>query len=246
MIGDASTNWDNYAATCTFGLDSSDPCYQEWLLSGTGPYGEAAAPLSLRYRSSVSDTEHPDLWLYGAPGAAVRGFYPGFSRPVPSPTSFSWALAQMPGPGSDGKGSVRLRSSNPRDTPLIDFNYFVGEAGERDLQSLVEAGELALRLFNQTSEPWAPIAVVSPGSGEDLRQSLRDEAFGHHATASCRMGPAGDPDACVDSQFRVHGVKGLRVVDASVFPRAPGAWPTVPTYMMGVKLADILSREARL
>jgi choline dehydrogenase len=150
----------------------------------------------------------------------------------------------MPGPGSDAKGSVTLRSRNPRDTPVIDFNYFVGDAGERDLQALVEAGELALNLFNQTSETWAPITIVSPGPGEDLRQSLKDEAFGHHATGSCRMGPKGDRDACTDSQFRVQGVEGLRVADASVFPRAPGAWPTMPTYMIGLKLADILSREA--
>ncbi|CAH0002408.1 unnamed protein product [Clonostachys byssicola] len=244
VIGDAAIDWDNYSENCTFEFGASDPCYQEWLLSGTGPYGEAAAPLSLVYRSSVSDNEHPDLWLYGAPGAAVTGFYPGFSRPAASPASFSWALAQMPGPGSDAKGSVTLRSRNPRDTPVIDFNYFVGDAGERDLQALVEAGELALNLFNQTSETWAPITIVSPGPGEDLRQSLKDEVFGHHATGSCRMGPKGDRDACIDSQFRVQGVEGLRVADASVFPRAPGAWPTMPTYMIGLKLADILSREA--
>lgn len=221
-----------------------DPCYQEWLLSGTGPYGEAAAPVSIVYRSSVSDNEHPDLWLYGFPGGAVSGFYPGYSQPVPSPSSFSWALAQMPGPGNDGQGSVTLRSRNPRDTPVIDFNYFVGEAGECDLQSLVEAGELALRLFDQTSEPWAPFTVHGAESGADLRQTLKDETFGHHAGGTCRMGRTGDPNACIDSDFRVHGVKGLRVVDASVFPRSPSAWPTVPTYMMGVKLADILSREA--
>ncbi|KAK7229417.1 hypothetical protein V2G26_001587 [Clonostachys chloroleuca] len=244
VIGDAAIDWDSYSENCTFEFGASDPCYQEWLLSGTGPYGEAAAPLSLVYRSSVSKNKHPDLWLYGAPGAAVTGFYPGFSRPAASPASFSWALAQMPGPGSDARGSVTLRSSNPRDTPVIDFNYFVGDAGERDLQALVEAGELALNLFSQTSETWAPITVVSPGPGEDLRQSLKDEAFGHHATGSCRMGPKGDRDACIDSQFRVRGVEGLRVADASVFPRAPGAWPTMPTYMIGLKLADILSREA--
>uniref|UniRef100_A0A8H7NEH6 Glucose-methanol-choline oxidoreductase N-terminal domain-containing protein n=1 Tax=Bionectria ochroleuca TaxID=29856 RepID=A0A8H7NEH6_BIOOC len=218
VIGDAAIDWDNYSENCTFDFGASDPCYQEWLLSGTGPYGEAAAPLSLVYRSSVSDNEHPDLWLYGAPGAAVTGFYPGFSRPAASPASFSWALAQMPGPGSDARGVSRC--------------------------ALVEAGELALNLFNQTSETWAPITIVSPGPGEDLRQSLKDEAFGHHATGSCRMGPKGDRDACTDSQFRVQGVEGLRVADASVFPRAPGAWPTMPTYMIGLKLADILSREA--
>lgn len=244
VIADARVDWDNYAGNCTFEFGSSDPCYQEWLLSGTGPYGEAAAPMSLVYRTSVSDNEHPDLWAFGVPGAAVTGFYPGFSRPVPSPASFSWDIVQMPGPGSDGKGSVKLRSRDPRDTPVIDFNYFVGEAGERDIQALVEGGELALRLFDQTDEPWAPFTVVRPEPGEDLQQLVRDATFGHHATASCRMGPDGDPDACVDSRFRVHGVQGLRVADASVFPRAPGAWPTVPTYMVAMKLADILSKEA--
>jgi choline dehydrogenase len=58
------------------------------------------------------------------------------------------------------------------------------------------------------------------------------------------MGSKDDEMRCVDSEFRVKGIsKGLRVVDASVFPRTPGAWPTVPTYMLGKKAADMLAKE---
>jgi choline dehydrogenase len=69
----------------------------------------------------------------------------------------------------------------------------------------------------------------------ELKQAIMDEAFSHHATSSCRMGPAGDKDYCVDSKFRVNGVKNLRVVDASVFPRVPGAMPNGPTFTISRK-----------
>jgi choline dehydrogenase len=89
----------------------------------------------------------------------------------------------------------------------------------------------------------APFTLFDSEEPFNSTQFFKDRSFGHHASGTCRMGPLKDRSACVDSNFRVQGVEGLRVVDASVFPRTPGAWPTVPTYMMGLKLADILARE---
>ena len=150
----------------------------------------------------------------------------------------------MPSPGDEAKGTVTLRSNNPRDVPNIDFNYFAGKSGPRDLQALTSGGELAFRLFNETSAPWSPFTIIDYAPDHDLSQEIKDTVFGHHASGTCRMGQVGDPKTCVDSKYRVQGVKGLRVVDASVFPRAPGAWPTVPTYMMGVRAGDLLSQDA--
>ena len=242
----ASIPWEDHAPHCTFAFNEQDPCLVEWINQGIGPYGEAAAAVSIVYRSDVADTAHPDIFLYGVPRIAFPGIYPGLSATVMSPRTFTWAVTQLPGPGSDARGTVKLQSANPRDTPLIQFNYLEGEAGERDLDAILAGAELALRLFNQTAAadgPGAPYTQVHPDPALGLRRALKDEMFGHHATSSCRMGKKDDPGRCVDSKFRVMGTRGLRVVDASVFPRTPGAWPTVPTYMLGQKAADLLARE---
>jgi choline dehydrogenase len=59
------------------------------------------------------------------------------------------------------------------------------------------------------------------------------------------MGPASDPMAVVDSDFRVHGTRGLRVVDASVFPEIPGFFIVTPTYMISEKAADVIAADAK-
>ena len=66
----------------------------------------------------------------------------------------------------------------------------------------------------------------------------------HHASSSCRMGPVGDRSSCVDSKFRVHGVDNLRVVDASVFPRVPGAMPNGPTFTISRKAYEVILESA--
>ena len=193
------------------------------------------------YKTSLSDTENPDIALLVDPGRYFSGFYPGAANPPVIPGAISYGIIQMPGPGDDSKGSVTLRSRNPRDTPFINFNYFSGEAGDRDVSAMVEAYNLATDILAKTAEPVGPFTYILPEGGtDDPAQFIRDHAYGHHCSGTCRIGPAGDMNSCIDPEFRVQGVDGLRVVDASVFPRVPGAWTTTPTYMMGLKLADLL------
>jgi choline dehydrogenase len=59
------------------------------------------------------------------------------------------------------------------------------------------------------------------------------------------MGPDGDPEAVLDSRFRVRGVGGLRVVDASIFPRIPGIFLILPIFMISEKAADVILEDAR-
>ena len=76
---------------------------------------------------------------------------------------------------------------------------------------------------------------------------MRDNAWGHHASCSCAIGRR-EQGGVLDSNFRVHGVDGLRVVDASVFPRIPGFFIASAVYMIGEKAADVIlapSREPR-
>ena len=74
---------------------------------------------------------------------------------------------------------------------------------------------------------------------------VQDRAWGHHASCTCKIGGDGDPDAVLDSSFRVRGVKGLRVVDASVFPKIPGFFVVMPTYMISEKAAEVIHAQAQ-
>lgn len=98
----------------------------------------------------------------------------------------------------------------------------------------------SLNLFDK------PVEVV-PGPAAASRQQIGDfvknEAWGHHASCTCRIGPANDPMAVLDSRFRVRGTTGLRVVDASVFPRIPGFFIVVPVYMVSEKATDVLLED---
>lgn len=79
-----------------------------------------------------------------------------------------------------------------------------------------------------------------------LKDTLKLQAHSHHPTSTCAIGPASDPNAVLDSKFRVHGIKNLRVVDASAFPKVPGAFPVCPTMMLAEKASeDILGDTAR-
>ena len=74
---------------------------------------------------------------------------------------------------------------------------------------------------------------------------MRDTAWGHHAAGSCAIGAADDRDAVLDSDFRVRGTKGLRVVDASVFPRIPGFFIASAVYIAAERAADAILHDAR-
>ncbi|KAH9888174.1 GMC oxidoreductase [Xylariomycetidae sp. FL2044] len=228
---------------CTFQADDEDPCYQEWLATdGQGPYTQAGAPLSINYRSRVSATEDSDLMLFGAAGAVFRGFWPGYSTVQWPASSFFWSCVKMD-PGNRA-GTVTLRSADPRQAPAIDFHWFE-QGADRDLQAIGEAIDFLMGVFNATGEPYTPYAVVDPNPEVGQRQGILDDTFSHHAAGSCPMGPVGAADACVDPEFRVNGVDGLRVVDASVWPRQPGAMPAGPTLTISQKAFRLILGDAR-
>ena len=80
-------------------------------------------------------------------------------------------------------------------------------------------------------------------SDAQLRQFVRDNAWGHHASCTCRIGDQKD-GGVLTTDFKVHGVDGLRVVDASVFPRVPGFFIASAIYMIGEKAADVIAKDA--
>ncbi|KAF2996739.1 hypothetical protein E8E13_006291 [Curvularia kusanoi] len=214
---------------CTRTFNASDPCFVQWETNGTGPYSLSGGTFMLTWRSNVSWDNDTDLFLLSAAGWGDSGFYPGFSSREPTPEMWGTSIVKMQ--TANPSGTIRLRSRDPREAPEINFNFFA-QNSDTDLQALAEGVNLMMRAYDDTGLPYT---VVAPNPAVELHQALRDEAFSHHASSSCRMGPAGDRNSCVDSKFRVNGVNNLRVVDASVFPRVPGAMPNGPTFTISRK-----------
>jgi choline dehydrogenase len=147
---------------------------------------------------------------------------------------------------SDARGSVRLRSADPRDPPRLRFGYL---STERDRREWVEAIASARHLLAQPAFRELDAGELAPGPGvesdaEVLDWVAREGETALHPSCTCRMGTG--PDAVVDPRsLRVHGLDGLRVVDASVMPRITNGNIYAPVMMIAERASDaILGREA--
>ncbi|HUC71320.1 MAG TPA: GMC family oxidoreductase, partial [Stellaceae bacterium] len=185
----------------------------------------------------------PDLFCFALLGL-FGGYFPGYSAlETTKPNYLTWAILKAH--TQNRAGEVRLRSADPQDTPLIDFNYFEegsDTAGE-DLDSVVAGIRFVRRLTKELRERGLIAAEEQPGDAlqtdHELKDFVRTRAWGHHASCTCAIGPR-DAGGVLGSDFRVHGAQGLRVVDASVFPRIPGFFIVSAVYMAAEKAADVI------
>lgn len=140
----------------------------------------------------------------------------------------------------ESRGSVRLRSAHPLDPPQIALP---GLRAERDVERLMEGYELGLAIANRPAiRALAPEpALVTPSGPAELRERVVTSAYSlPHVVGTCRMGPSPDSGDVVDAAGCVHGIDGLRVVDASVIPDAPSGFPQLVTIMVAEHLAHRL------
>jgi choline dehydrogenase len=219
-----------------------DPQFRQWQ-QGRGVYTTNGAIIAIIKRSAPTRAE-PDLYLFGLAGY-FKGYFPGYSKLVTRDKNyFTWAVLKAH--TRNTAGTVTLRSRDPRDTPDINFHYFDegNDASGEDLDAVV-AGvefvrEISTRAGGLIEEEVVPGASVR--TRDELRQFVKDNAWGHHASCTCKIGLRSDAMAVLDSKFRVHGTRNLRVVDASVFPRIPGFFIVSAVYMVSEKAsADILA-----
>jgi choline dehydrogenase len=224
--------------------EEPDPGYLQWQ-HGEGVYTTNGALLGIIRRSRPGLTS-PDLFIFGLP-ARFTGYFPGYSGALEQQSDvFTWAVLKAH--TANRAGSVLLRSADPRDTPDIRFRYFdegSDTAGE-DLDAVVTGIEMARSIMACLEDDVAGELVPGPTADtrEKLRSFVRDQAWGHHASCTCAMGPATDPRAVVGSDFRVHGTHRLRVVDASVFPRIPGFFLVTAIYMVAEKASAVILADA--
>src|SRR5262245_48134257 len=220
----------------------SDPAFDQWL-DGKGLYTSNGAMAGLILRSDRSKPD-PDLFIFALPGD-FHGYFPGYSNLITTRKNWlTWAIIKAH--TNNTAGTVRLRSRDPLDTPVIDFHYFEegnDQSGD-DLEAVVKAVKF-VRSMNRGNRLIAREFIPGPKvADEDLHAWIKNNAWGHHASCSCKMGQPTDPTAVVDSRFRVIGAKGLRIVDASVFPRIPGFFIVTPIYMISEKAADVIAQDA--
>jgi choline dehydrogenase len=237
-------------AGCALGGDpSADPCYTDWQ-RGEGVYKTPGFLASILTRSSAAQPV-ADLQIFAAPTDA-RGYYPGYSKDsAAAKRRFTWLLLKAHTKNTDG--TVRLVDKSPFTRPQIDFNYFDENdpLSDPDLLALVSGVKLVRRIEDQmrANVPDDQVKEVWPGdvvsADRDLAAWIRKETWGHHACCTDKMGQAGDASAVVDARFRVLGARGLRVVDASVFPEIPGTFIALPTYMLAEKAADVMLEDLR-
>ncbi|MCA1539532.1 GMC family oxidoreductase N-terminal domain-containing protein [Bradyrhizobium sp. NBAIM32] len=184
---------------------------------------------------SGESAESSDLQLTFTPASYKEGVQ-GQLEDEPGMTVASWQ--QRP----ESRGYVRIRSSDPFAPPIIQTNYLDAEL---DRRVIVGGMKLARKLLK--SAPLSPYYAYEDFPGPNVNT---DDEFLHAATergtttfhpgCTCRMGPADSTWAVVDDQLRVHGLEGLRVIDASVMPRMISANLNASTMMIADRASDLI------
>ncbi|MDB4027215.1 choline dehydrogenase [Candidatus Thioglobus sp.] len=144
------------------------------------------------------------------------------------------------------RGQVTLKSANPLEKPLMTFNYF---QDSEDLADMVNGFKKARELISQPAFDEFRGVELIPGpqvqSEADIKQFIRDAAeTDYHPSCTCAMG--GGEMAVVDDQMKVHGIKNLRVVDASVMPQIISGNLNAPTQMIAARAADMILGKEQL
>lgn len=253
VIGKSDSDF-TITSKCTFLQTMPDPCLETYQ-SGIGPitkgvYGTNGIAVAITMKSSVAEDE-PDVLVSGAP-AKFKGYFPGYAADSLADAQH-WAWIVLKAHSRNNAGTVTLKSTDPRDMPQIDFNYFdtgvnTSGAADKDLQATYEGMQFARKAFADLIPLDGSFSEVWPGtnttSEADTKTFLQDETWGHHASCTCPIGADDDPMAVLDSNFRVRGTSNLRVVDASVFPKIPGYYIALPLYIVSAKASDVIIQEA--
>jgi choline dehydrogenase len=232
-----------------------------------GVYATNGGLLGIFLRSRQEDTG-PDL-IALALAVNFPGYSVGYSRPealnpiCPGDPSYyrrklTWLILKAR--TRHHHGYVRLRSDHPFQRPEINFRSFplapdaslepingeVPKSADQDLEALYEGVDFVKSMLEIGKDKKSIQSYCLPGLerfDNNLRKWIKHVAWGHHACGTCQIGADDDKLAVLDSRFRVRGTQGLRVVDASVFPRIPGFFIAANIYMIAEKAADVITED---
>lgn len=207
----------------------------QYMFSRTGPLTLAASQVAI-FTRSTPEVERPDIQFHMQPLSADKpgeGAHP-FS-------AFTSSVCQLR-PWS--RGHIAIRSPNALDYPAIHANYL---GDERDHAVVIGGIKVARRIAEAPALKPHIITEYVPGGhfqsdGELLDAARRYSQSIYHPAGTCKMG--NDAMAVVDARLRVHGIEGLRVVDASIMPELVSGNTNAPTIMIAEKAADMVLADA--
>jgi choline dehydrogenase len=210
----------------------------QWLFARSGPGATNHFEAGGFVRSN-DDVAYPNLMFHFLP-LAIR--YDGSS-----PAGNDGYQVHVGPMYSDARGSVKITSTDPRAHPALRFNYL---STAQDRREWIEAIRVARRILNQPAFDEYNGGETSPGPAVETDDEIldwvaRDGETALHPSCTCRMGT--DELSVVDPEtMRVHGLDGLRVVDASVFPYVPNGNIYAPVMMVAEKAADLIAGNTPL
>lgn len=235
----------------------------------TSVYATNGGLIGVFKRSSV-ERRVPDLFMFAAAGY-FPGYHVGWSRPsalapevdgsgqqegaAAEKRTLTWLVLKAR--SRNDQGTVELRTASPFRRPKINFNVLPGELDQNeDVQAIFEgvhfieqmlANSIKKGIVEKYEFPYADPQLTNGDLNDRERKQrvkrwIKDVAWGHHACGTCRLGT--DPNrSVVNQRFQVHHVRGLRIADASIFPRIPGYFIVTNVYMVAEKAADVISED---
>ena len=192
--------------------------------------------LALRYTAEGSSLRN-DMFIHPLSFTTQEGLYlSSDSEPIGISMIVALYLAQ-------GAGEIRLQSTDPREQPLLDYNFLTEPF---DRERIREGVRICAQLGRDGVYDGIIDARIDPTDGDidsdDAldRWMMRRIRTSHHVSGTCKMGPASDRRAVVDNDGRLHGVEGLRVADASIMPDCIRANTNVTSMLIGERIANFL------
>jgi choline dehydrogenase len=209
----------------------------QYLFGRTGPFASNVFE-SVGFLKTAPDLDRPDVQFVFQPAARPR---PTFPLPIGHGFAIS-PVSLYP----KSRGTVTLRSPDPHVAPAIDPALLSVEA---DIQPLIRAIKLARRILGAPNFARYHATEVAPGAAvqtdAQIAEFIRASSYTvHHQVGTCRMGE--HPEAVVDSQLRLRGIEGLRIVDASVMPLIIGGNTNAVVVMIAEKAADLIRQRPLL
>jgi choline dehydrogenase len=208
-----------------------------YLVTGKGvlTYSASLAAASVKV---LEESATPDVQCSIAPGSFKDGQI-GKLDDFPGITAGAWQMRPL------SRGYVEAKSNDPREAPAINPRYL---SEQTDRRAIIGGLRFVRRLFAAPALVQYCGAEILPGAAVETDDELLDYARQkgstvYHATCTCKMGS--DQMAVVDDQLRVHGLEGLRVIDASVMPTVTSTNTNAPTIMIAERGADLIRRAAR-
>lgn len=239
--------------------------FLEYFFNGNGYLSSIGGPEAIAFvRTKYANDNRPDLELLfisaslnsdgGILGKAMsvrKDVYEAVFESLGNNETWTiWPIVQFP----KSVGRISLKSKNPFDPPRLEPNFF---SDPLDVEIILEGIKIAVNISNskifQRYESALHRGIIPGcrifefGSDDYWRCAIRHlPSMMNHEVGSVKMGPRSDPDAVVDPQLRVYGVRGLRVVDGSIMPTITSGHVNAAIYMIGEKAADMIKQEWRI